>query len=282
MSFTDNGDNTATITGTPTDAHVDAGGTAITVQGVANGDTVQQSYTVTVTEVNDEPTLTATGVTDTFTEGGSNLVLFSSAAAGDSDSQATQTFLEFVLTVTNVQDDNEFLVIDGSDCDITASATCVANTAGGSSMAVAVVLAGTTATVTVTADAGGIAEATLESMIDAIAYKNTDASPTTGQTRVVTITTLQDNGGTANSGDDSVSVTIAATVTVANTNNAPTITDDNDVGAVTEASAGTTDTATDTMVGSDGDGDTITWGCSSCSSRSGDSGLKLKNTDPRR
>ena len=71
MTFTDNGDNTATITGTPTDAHVDAGGTAITVQGVANGDTVQQSYTVTVTEVNDEPTLTATGVTDTFTEGGS-------------------------------------------------------------------------------------------------------------------------------------------------------------------------------------------------------------------
>ena len=274
MTFTDNGDNTATITGTPTDAHVDAGGTAITVQGVANGDTVQQSYTVTVTEVNDEPTLTATGVTDTFTEGGSNLVLFSSAAAGDSDSQATQTFLEFVLTVTNVQDDNEFLVIDGSDCDITASATCVANT-DGSSMAAVVVLAGTTATVTVTADAGGIAEATLESILNAIAYKNTDASPTTGQTRVVTITTLQDNGGTANSGDDSVSVTIAATVTVANTNNAPTITDDNDVGAVTEASAGTTDTATDTMVGSDGDGDTITWGCSSCSSSGGTSTITL-------
>ena len=79
MSFTDNGDNTATITGTPLDAHVDAGGTAITVQGVANGDTVQQSYTVTVTEVNDEPTLTATAATGTFTEGGSNLALFSSA-----------------------------------------------------------------------------------------------------------------------------------------------------------------------------------------------------------
>ena len=89
-------------------------------------------------------------------------------------------------------------------------------------MAAVVVLAGTTATVTVTADAGGIAEATLESILNGIAYKNTDTSPTTGQTRVVTITTLQDNGGTANSGDDSVSVTIAATVTVANTDNAPT------------------------------------------------------------
>jgi hypothetical protein len=38
MSFTDNGDSTATITGTPLDAHVD-GGTAITVQGVSGGDT---------------------------------------------------------------------------------------------------------------------------------------------------------------------------------------------------------------------------------------------------
>ena len=175
-----------------------------------------------------------------------------------------------MITVTNVQDTEEFLVIDGSDCDITASATCVANTAG-SSMAAVVVLAGTTATVTVTADAGGIAEATLESILNGIAYKNTDTSPTTGQTRAVTITTLQDNGGTANSGDDSVSVTIAATVTVANTDNAPTITDTADTGAVTEASAGTTDTATDTMSGADGDGDTITWGCSSCSSSGGTS-----------
>jgi hypothetical protein len=170
MSFQDNGDNTATITGTPLDAHVDAGGTAITVQGVANGDTVQQSYTVTVTEVNDEPTLTATGATGTFTEGGLPLALFSSAAAADSDSQATQTFLSFVMTVTNVQDTEEYLVIDGSDCDITASATCVDNTAG-SSMAAVVVLTGTTATVTVTADAGGIAEATLESILNGIAIR---------------------------------------------------------------------------------------------------------------
>ena len=70
MSFQDNGDSTATITGTPLDAHVDAGGTAITVQGVSGGETVQASYTITVTEVNDEPTLTATGATGTFTEGG--------------------------------------------------------------------------------------------------------------------------------------------------------------------------------------------------------------------
>ena len=54
-----------------------------------------------------------------------------------------------------------------------------------------------------------------------LVYKNTDASPTVANNRVVTITTMKDSGGTVNSGDDSVTVAIAATVTVANTNNAP-------------------------------------------------------------
>ena len=180
------------------------------------------TYTLTIAEINDEPTLTGTGVTSTFTEGGNNLVLYTAADAADSDSQATQTFLSFVITVTNVQDTEEYLVIDGSDCDITTAATCVANTAG-SSMAVAVTLDGTTATVTATADAGGISESALESILTSIAYKNTDDSPTTAAQRVVTITTLQDNGGSANSNDDSVTVAIAATVTVANTNDAPTV-----------------------------------------------------------
>ena len=69
MTFTDGGGsaNTATITGTPQDSNVDAGGTTITVTGTSGGESVSQSYTITVTEVNDEPTLTATGATGTFT-----------------------------------------------------------------------------------------------------------------------------------------------------------------------------------------------------------------------
>ena len=225
ITLTDGGNaaQTATLTalaGQITDARVGDHTCDITMtDGTSN---TLDTYTLTIDQENDEPTLTATGVTSSFTEGGSNLVLYSSAAAGDSDSQATQTFLSFVLTVTNVQDTEEFLVIDGSDCDITASATCVADTAG-SSMAVVVNLAGTTATVTVTADAGGISEASLESILNSIAYKNTDDSPTTAANRVVTLTTLQDNGGSAGDNDDSVTVAITATVSVANSNDAPTV-----------------------------------------------------------
>ena len=205
MTFTDNGDSTATITGTPLDAHVDSGGTAITIQGVSGGDTVQSSYTITVTEVNDEPTLAATGVTGTFTEGGSNLALFNSADAVDSDSQAVQTFEEIVITVTNVADTTESLVIDGSSCALGTAATCVANTATNSGAAV-VTVSGSTSTVTWTADAGGISEAAMETLINALAYTNSDDSHSTANNRIVTITTLQDNGGTAGAGDNSVTV----------------------------------------------------------------------------
>ncbi|MCS5687217.1 MAG: hypothetical protein NZ659_00365, partial [Acidimicrobiales bacterium] len=101
-------------------------------------------------------------------------------------------------------------------------------------------------------------------LINALAYKNTDDSPSVSNNRVVTITTLKDDGGTANSGDDSVTVSIAATVTVANQNDAPVIADSDDTGSVTEASEGTTDTASDTMTVTDADGDSVTWSCTSC------------------
>ena len=116
--------------------------------------TVQSSYTITVTEVNDEPTLAATGVTGTFTEGGSNLALFNSADAVDSDSQAVQTFEEIVITVSKNADTTESLVIDGSSCALGAAATCVENNA--IFWGTVVTVSGSTSTVTWTADAGGI------------------------------------------------------------------------------------------------------------------------------
>ena len=81
--------------------------------------TTLETYTVTFTQKNDEPTLTATAATGTFTEGGSNFALYSSADAADSDSTVTQTFVELKITITNVADSaDEFIVIDGSDCDL--------------------------------------------------------------------------------------------------------------------------------------------------------------------
>ncbi|MAC97070.1 MAG: hypothetical protein CL971_01285, partial [Euryarchaeota archaeon] len=269
MSCTDNSDggsgtlSTYTISGTPDDSEVAA--TTITVTATQGTDSVSQQVTITVSQINDEPTLTATGATGTFTEGGSNLALFSSADAADSDSAATQTFEEITVTITNVADEEEYLVIDGSDCDITAAATCVANTATNSGAAVVTLDSGT-ATVTWTADDGNeLSETEMETLVNGLAYKNTDDAPTVSNNRVVTITSMKDSGGTTGAGDDTVSLSIAATVTLANTNDAPVIADSDDTGSVTEAAAGTTDTATDTMTVSDADaGDTLTWSCTGC------------------
>ncbi|MDB4819630.1 Ig-like domain-containing protein, partial [Euryarchaeota archaeon] len=261
ITFTDGGGsaNTATVTGTPLDAHV--GVNTIVIQGTSDGQTTQVSYTITISEVNDEPTLTATGATGTFTEDGSNLALYSSAAAADSDSQATQTFTSLVLTVTNVADTTEYLVVNSGDCDLT-NGNSETTTYNAADLVCAVSVTSGTATVTLT-PAAGLTNALMQALIDGIAYKNVDQSPTAGN-RVVTITTMTDNGGTAGAGDDSVTVAIAATVTVAAAPDDPVIANSDNTGAVTEAVADTTDTAADTLVVTDADGETVTWACSSC------------------
>jgi uncharacterized repeat protein (TIGR01451 family)/CSLREA domain-containing protein len=61
LTFTDNGNGTATLTGTPTNSEV---GSHNVVLQVTDGDaTVQQSFTITVANTNDAPTFTSTPVT---------------------------------------------------------------------------------------------------------------------------------------------------------------------------------------------------------------------------
>ena len=267
ITFTDGGGsaNTATITGTPADA--DVGTDTITITGTSAGDSTQISYTITTAQVNDEPTATASAGGGTYTEDGSNVVMFTSADVADSDSQVAQTWDKIVITITNVADDNEYLVIDGTDCDITAAATCSANTATNEGAAVVTLGGGlpTTATVTWTADDGTVDDSEMEALINALAYKSDDQSPTAGA-RVITITQLDDEGDVGGNHDASVSLSLAATVTVVAADDDPTITAGDRTGAITERSNGDAQglTASDTLQGNDVDGDTLTWSCTSC------------------
>ena len=129
-----------------------------------------------------------------------------------------------------------------------------------------------TATVTITH--AGLTAAQMQTLIDGLKYTNSDQSPTAGD-RVITITTMTDNGGTANGGDNSVTVSLASTVTAAASDDDPVIANSDNTGAVTEASEGTTDTATDTLVASDVDGEAITWSCTGCT----DAGATQTPTD---
>uniref|UniRef100_UPI0032218C86 DUF4347 domain-containing protein n=1 Tax=Marinimicrobium locisalis TaxID=546022 RepID=UPI0032218C86 len=189
--------------------------------GTANGgdDTVSLAVdsTVTVVETNDEPTLTATGANPTFTEGGSAAGLFSASSV--STIEAGQTLGALTLTVTNVNDGvDEVLTADGTAIALTNGTS---GTTASNSLSYSVSVSGTTATVSLTG--GTLSSAATQTLVDGLSYQNNSNTPDTSN-RVVTITSLQDSGGTANGGDDTASLAVGSTVTVAGVNNEPTLT----------------------------------------------------------
>ena len=192
----------------------DSGGTA---NGGDNTAALAVASTVTVTGVNDEPTLTATGDNPTFSEGGAAASLFSGASA--STVESGQTLSALTLTVTNVNDGaNERLNTDGTAIVLTHGTS---GTTASNSLSYSVSVIGTTATVSLTG--GALSAAATQTLIDGISYQNNSNDPNTSN-RVVTLTSIQDSGGTANGGDNTAALAVASTVTVTAVNDEPTLT----------------------------------------------------------
>ena len=168
--------------------------------------------TINIAEINDEPTLTATAVNPTYTEGGAAVDLFSGVTADTIE--AGQTFVSLTLTVTNVTDGaSEILVVDGVNVALT-NGNVVATGAGN----VTVTLAGSTATVVV--GPSTLSEAGLQTLIDGLAYLNTSENPTDAN-RVVTITQLVDSGSDTSPNDATLAPGITSTVNVNPVNDPP-------------------------------------------------------------
>lgn len=192
----------------------DAGGTA------NSGDdtkTVSIASTVSLTAVNDEPTLTATGLSPTFTENQSAVKLYTNAAASTVESD--QSFSSLTLTITNVTDGaDEKLTIDGSEIALTDGTS---STTATNSLTASVALSGSTATVTISG--GSLTSAQLETLIEAIAYRHASEDPTDAN-RVVTITAVTDSGLNTGSNDNTLAVSIVSTVNVNPVNDLPVVT----------------------------------------------------------
>ncbi|BBO69402.1 hypothetical protein DSCA_33320 [Desulfosarcina alkanivorans] len=165
------------------------------------------TFSITVTGVNDAPTLTASADDPIFTEGGAASGLFSGTSA--STVEVGQTLSTLVLTVTDAVDGgNEILNIDGNQIAL-ADGTTGTTAINGLLFNVSVI--GVTATVTLSG--GTLSAAELETLVDGISYQHNSGTPTIGG-RTVTLTRLVDSGGTANGGDDTATLAIASTVTV--------------------------------------------------------------------
>jgi subtilisin-like proprotein convertase family protein len=181
-----------------------------------DGATGSADATVTITGINDEPTLTATAVNPTFTEGGAAADLFTLPIVA-STVEAAQTFSSLTLTVTNVTDgSNELLRVNGVDVALTNGSSV--NVGVGT---VNVVLSSGTATVTLS-DAT-LTASQLQTLIDALSYRNESDDPTDAN-RVVTITQVVDSGPGTAPDDNTTTLSISSTVDVNPVDDEPTLT----------------------------------------------------------
>ncbi|MFC7335057.1 DUF4347 domain-containing protein, partial [Rhodocista pekingensis] len=165
-----------------------------------NGGADSQTVNVTVTNVNEAPTLTATGANPTFTEGGSAKTLFTGTSSSAID--AGQTLTGLTLTVSNVSA-GDILSVAGVNMALDSDGTYTVATGTGT-----VAVAGSTATVTVT----GLVYSTnsFNSLVNkGIQFSSTSTNPGT-TARVVTITGLTDSGAS----DNSTSLNLTSTVSV--------------------------------------------------------------------
>ena len=173
--------------------------------------------TVSITNVNDAPTLSATGQDPTYIEGNAGADLYSGVTA--SAVEAADRFTGMSLTVTNVSDGaDEILAFDGSDIALTNGNSVTTDNNG---LGVTVTVAGSTATVSFSD--GLLTNDQMQTLVDAMNYRNESDNPTTAGNRVVTITGITDNGGTANGGVNVAAPNLTTTVSLTGVNDAPVI-----------------------------------------------------------
>ena len=203
----------------------DSGGTD---DGGQDTTTLDVASTVTIVGVNDPPTLTATGDDPTFTEKEPPVTLYSDTSIDvveEGDRVKT-----LVLTVSDLENGpDEILVVDGTSVALVDGAN---GTTAANGIDYSVTVSGGTATVTLT-KTGDMTVAEAEALVDGLAYENTSNDPL-GDTRTVTLVSIQDSGGTDDGGQDTTTLDVASTVTVVGVNDPPTLTATGDDPTFTE------------------------------------------------
>jgi hypothetical protein len=179
-------------------------------------DSVTETFTISLLDINEKPRLAATGLTSTFTENGAAVDLFSGVSVGTVE--AGQTIRSLVLTVAGLDasGSGDRLVIDGTTVALINGST---GATAGLGVGYSVARSGNVATVTI-ASSGGLTAAQAEALIDRLAYLNAGDDPDATD-RTITLTRIQDSGGSANGGADTTEVTVASTVHVVPVDDAP-------------------------------------------------------------
>ncbi|WP_426809186.1 DUF4347 domain-containing protein [Pseudomonas sp. WOUb67] len=190
---------------------------SVSMDDGAGGSSAISVVSVAVQAVNDAPVVNLAATNPTYTENASAVQLFSGATVNTVESGQKVTQMTFTVT-TVFNGAAEKLVIDGSDVTLT-NGTSVVTTNNGTVVTVSVTSG--TASVTLSSSAG-LDVATAQTILNTMAYRNDSDSPNTTN-RVVTLSTVSDNGGSANGGLPTLAVGIFSTVTVVGINDAPVL-----------------------------------------------------------
>ncbi|MDD2882649.1 MAG: cadherin-like domain-containing protein [Rhodoferax sp.] len=189
--------------------------------GMENGVTAPTgTLALTITAVNDAPTLSATGLSPTFVEfPGTSVKLFSASAV--SAVESTQTIKQLVLTVSGLADGAaEMLVVDGGAAFALQAIGTTAVTGGMlTGVSYSITLSGSTVTITLTH--AGMTAAQAQTLIDNLAYSNTSTAPTSTD-RVAMLVSVQDSGGTS-TGVDTTALNITSTIHVTGNDTPPVL-----------------------------------------------------------
>ncbi len=227
----------------------------ITVNDGDGGTSSNADITVSITGVNDAPTSTFTGANPTYTENGSAADVFSSVAL--STVESGQSIDQMSLTVSNVSDgSSEILAIDGSDVALTNGNSVTTTTNG---MTVTVSVASGTATVTIS-KTGGITSSAAQTLLDGMTYRNTSENPSAASNRVLTVTSIRDTGGTANSGSNTSAPNATSSITITAVNDTPVLTAPTAISLTETNAVDTFSNQTGTLSASDAEGTTLSYG----------------------
>jgi mRNA-degrading endonuclease toxin of MazEF toxin-antitoxin module len=182
-----------------------------------NSNLVVNGYGSTLANVevpNEPPTISISAYTPTVTTSNSETTLFNCTSI--STVEANQHINNIVLQVDGLQDGpNEILQIDGSDISLgNVSGTTLNN------FTYSVSVSGGEATVVISKD--GCTSGEVQHLINGLKYNNSSSNYTHGN-RTVTLSSIQDDGGTGNGGCDTTPVGSSSTITVISKPGAPTI-----------------------------------------------------------
>ena len=171
---------------------------------------------VDVVAANNEPTVTATALNPTFTEGDNAVDLFSGVTIGGLESG--QGITSVVLQVTNVSGElGEVINIDGTDFSLVHGT--FGSTSGSIGVGVSISVSGSTATVQI-ASPGSMAGAEAQALIDGLDYRN-DQEDLSEATRVFTITQLWDDGSNTAPDDAVANPGLSSSVTMVAVDDTP-------------------------------------------------------------